>query len=101
MIIIIITFLGILIDILFFSVINDLIYVLLLILLFISWKFIKWQGTASIITGIILIAFCPFLIMIKSNDIAEKTAIWAIFFLLIGTVQRTYSNFRDGEKNEF
>jgi len=80
--------LGILLDIFVFSFVSDLIILFLTVL----WvgAIIGWQleGRFSILGALIFLAMCPFLLILKKDLIAEKAAIWAYMFLVVGVFQQ-------------
>ncbi|MBU2592607.1 hypothetical protein KKD61_04070, partial [Patescibacteria group bacterium] len=78
-------FLGIAFDIFLISAASDLI-----ILFFILWWLalnlaFKFKSRFSIAVALFFLALCPFLLIFKMDSIAEKAAIWAYMFLVVGT----------------
>jgi len=47
----------------------------------------RFEGRVSIAGGLIFLIMCPFLLIFQKEPIAEKAAVWAYMFLLVGVVQ--------------
>lgn len=47
----------------------------------------SFKGSISIAGGLMFLAMSPILLIFKTGQIAEKTAVWAYMFLLVGTIQ--------------
>jgi len=83
-------FLAIAFDIFLISAAFDLI-----VLFFVFWWLalnlaFKLKGRLSIAIALFFLALCPFLLILKLDNIAEKAAIWAYMFLLIGTIKMLF-----------
>ncbi|MEA2020148.1 MAG: hypothetical protein U9M98_00255 [Patescibacteria group bacterium] len=80
------TALGIFVDTFFFDFTSDLV-ILFFIFLWImaSWLF-SFEGRVSVGVGLGFLVLCPFLLIFKADFIAEKAAVWAYMFLLVGVV---------------
>lgn len=78
---------GVLFDIFVFEPQSDFIILVLTGL----WAWSVWlqklEGRISIGGGLIFLAMCPFLLIFQKELIAEKAAIWAYMFLLVGVGQ--------------
>jgi len=80
--------LGIFIDVFIFRFTSDLVILTLTGLWIgavIGWKL---EGRFSILGALIFLTICPFLLIFKKDPIAEKAAIWAYMFLVVGVVQQ-------------
>lgn len=78
----------ILIQVLFFNVIDDLTILITTALLIMGVYLNKLNETALIKIGLFLVAFCPLFLVFKQDFIAEKVAIWAYIFLFLGVVKK-------------
>jgi hypothetical protein len=47
----------------------------------------KFGARVSIAVGLALLALCPLVLIFGRSSVAEKVAIWAYLFLLLGVVQ--------------
>lgn len=47
----------------------------------------KFEARVSIAVGLALLALCPFALIFGRSSVAEKAAIWAYLFLIVGVVQ--------------
>lgn len=83
---------GILIDIFIFNFISDLLILLLICLWIISVRRYKFKGRISICMTLWFLTLCPFLLTFKKGLIAEKAAIWAYLFLVVGVIQLLREN---------
>ncbi|EKD65751.1 MAG: hypothetical protein ACD_49C00097G0002 [uncultured bacterium (gcode 4)] len=82
-----ITFIGIIYDIFFLKKYFDLIF-LFLILLWISVLIAyRAESKVSFVFALVFLIICAFLSIIKKGTFAEKTAIWAYMFLVVGTIK--------------
>lgn len=96
-------FLGIAFDIFLVSSTSDLI-----ILFFVFWWLalnmaFKFESRFSIAIALFFLALCPFLLIFKMDSVAEKAAIWAYMFLVVGVGQMFLEYRReakDGQLNE-
>jgi len=59
----------------------------------------KLEGRVSILGSLIFLTLCPLLLILGKDSIAEKTAIWAYMFLLVGVVQML-AEYRQEIKNK-
>jgi len=83
-----ISVIGILVDIFFLPFTSDLIifvFTLFWIGAVVGWKL---EGRFSILGALIFLTMCPFLLIFKKDPIAEKAAIWAYMFLVVGVIQQ-------------
>lgn len=79
--------LGISIDIFLFGSSFDLVVLFLTGLWVLSVWLYKFEGRVSVTGGLICLSLCPFLLIFKKELIAEKFAIWAYVFLVVGVAQ--------------
>jgi len=79
--------LGLLIDIFVFKFTTDIIVLALTGLWIYSIRLYKFEGRVSIAGALFFLALCPFLLIFKMDGIAEKAAIWAYMFLVVGVGQ--------------
>jgi len=84
---IILVILGILIDIFVFKFTSDFIILFLTGLWVLSIYRFKFEGRVSIGFALFFLILCPFLLIFKKELIAEKSAIWAYMFLVVGVVE--------------
>jgi len=80
--------LGIFIDVFIFKFTSDVVILTLTGLWIgavIGWKL---EGRFSILGALIFLTMCPFLLIFKQEAIAEKAAIWAYMFLVVGVIQQ-------------
>jgi len=79
---------GILVDIFFLPFTSDL--VILVFTLFWIGAVVGWklEGRFSIFAALIFLILCPFLLIFKKDPLAEKAAIWAYMFLVVGVIQQ-------------
>ncbi len=89
-----ITLIVILIEIIFFAKINDLTILITTALLIIGIRLNRLNEIVLIGIGLVLIIFCPVLLAFKQIFIAERVAIWAYIFLLLGVVKRIIISLR-------
>ncbi|MBU2578335.1 hypothetical protein KKA69_05945, partial [Patescibacteria group bacterium] len=83
-------FLAIAFDIFLISSTSDLI-----ILFFVLWWLalnlaFKFKSRFSIVVALFFLGLCPFLLILKKDNIAEKAAIWAYMFLVVGTIKMLF-----------
>jgi len=81
-------FLGIIFDTFLVSFVSNLV-----ILFFVLWWLalnvaFKFESRFSMAIALFFLALCPFLLIFKMDDIAEKAAIWAYMFLVVGVGQQ-------------
>lgn len=79
--------LWILLDIFVFKFTSDLLILFLTGLWILSVYRYKFEGRVSIAGGLIFLTMCPFLLIFKKDLVAEKAAVWAYMFLVVGVVQ--------------
>lgn len=85
--ILVFTGIGILFDIFIFNLTWDLVILFLTGLWVLSVWLYKFKGKVSVAGGLIFLALCPFLLILKKEPLAEKSAIWAYMFLVVGVGQ--------------
>lgn len=94
--VLIIAVVGICIDIFFFDFTSDLIILSLTFL----WVLAVWlhgfEGRISVGICLGFLAVCPFLLIFDAQAVAEKFAVWAYMFLVVGVVQQVIG-LRKGE----
>jgi len=78
---------GILLDIFVFKFTSDLLILFLTGLWILSVYRFKFKGRVSVAGGLIFLIMCPFLLIFGKEAIAEKSAVWAYMFLLVGVIQ--------------
>jgi hypothetical protein len=59
----------------------------------------RFEGRVSVAGALIFLALCPFLLIFKKDPIAEKAAIWAYMFLVVGTIQMFVEYAKEEKKN--
>jgi len=91
--------LGILIDIFVFSFTSDLIILFLAGSWIWSIRSYKFEGRVSVAGALVFLVMCPFLLIFEKDLIAEKSAIWAYMFLVIGVIQMFFENLREERKS--
>ena len=96
---IILVILGILIDIFVFKFTSDFIILFLTGLWVLSIYRFKFEGRVSIGFALFFLILCPFLLIFKKELIAEKSAIWAYMFLVVGVIQMFIEYIREGKKS--
>jgi len=79
--------LGILLDIFVFRFTSDLLILILTGLWILSVYHFKFKGKVSISLALGFLILCPFLLIFNKEAIAEKAAVWAYMFLLVGVIQ--------------
>jgi len=58
----------------------------------------KFKSDVSISLALGFLILCPFLLIFKKGLIAEKSAIWAYMFLVVGVVELFVEYLKDGRK---
>jgi hypothetical protein len=91
--------LGILLDIFVLDFSSDLIILFLTGLWVWSVRWHRFEGRVSVAGALIFLALCPFLLIFKKDPIAEKAAIWAYMFLVVGTIQMFVEYAKEEKKN--
>lgn len=79
---------GISVDTLFFEFNSDLVILFLTGLWILSLWLYEYEGRISIGMGLGFLILCPFLLIFKAEAVAEKAAIWAYVFLVVGVIQQ-------------
>ena len=87
--------LGILIDIFVFKFTSDLLILFLTGLWILIIRHYKFEGRVSIAIALFFLTLCPFLLIFKKEPIAEKAAIWAYMFLVVGVIQLFINELKD------
>jgi len=96
--ILLLTGVGIFIDIFIFDPTWDLVILFLTGLwILVIWLY-KFEGKVSLAGGLVFLSLCPFLLIFKKEAIAEKAAIWAYMFLVVGVVQEFIEYLRENRK---
>ena len=85
--ILVFTGVNILFDIFVLKFTSDLLILFLTGLWILSVYRFKFKGRVSVAGGLIFLIMCPFLLIFGKEAIAEKSAIWAYMFLLVGVIQ--------------
>ena len=96
---IILVILGILIDIFVFKFTSDFIILFLTGLWVLSIYRFKFEGRVSIGFALFFLILCPFLLILGKEPIAEKVAIWAYMFLVVGVIQMFIEYIREGKRD--
>ena len=91
--------LGILLDIFVFRFTSDLLILILTGLWILSVYHFKFKGKVSISLALGFLILCPFLLIFNKEAIAEKSAIWAYMFLLVGVIQMIIEYIREERKD--
>ena len=78
---------GILLDIFVLKFTSDLLILFLTGLWILSVFHFKFEGRVSISLALGFLILCPFLLIFNKETIAEKSAVWAYMFLLVGVIQ--------------
>ena len=55
----------------------------------------KFNGEFSVAGSLIFLTICPFLLIFKKEQMAEKAGIWAYIFLVIGVIQMAWESKKD------
>lgn len=90
---------GILFDIFFFELSWDWFILFFTGLWVWSVRLHKFEGRVSIAGGLIFLIMCPFLLISQKEAVAEKAAVWAYMFLLVGVIQMVVEYVREERKN--
>lgn len=95
---------GVFLDVFVFKFTSDLIILSLVIFwIFSVWRF-RLKGEISVSAALVFLALCPFLLICKKDPVAEKAAVWAYMFLVVGVIQvfieNTKEEKRSAEKEE-
>ncbi len=64
-----------------------------------SAKLHRFEGRVSIAGGLIFLIMCPFLLISQKEAIAEKAAVWAYMFLLVGVIQMIIEYIKEERKS--
>ena len=91
--------LGILLDIFVFRFTSDLLILFLTGLWILSVYHFKFEGRVSIGFALVFLTLCPFLLIFNKEAIAEKAAVWAYMFLLVGVIQMIIEYIREERKD--
>lgn len=62
--------------------------------IFLLFFLLKWNFQVFFIWGVMVLMFCPFLLIFKQEVFAEQAAIYAYYFLFMGTVLHIISLFK-------
>jgi len=90
--------LGILGDIFVLDFNSNLIIVFLTALWILAVRRWKFEGRISVAVALAFLVMCPFLLIFEKDLIAEKSAIWAYMFLVVGVIQMFVENVRCEER---
>jgi hypothetical protein len=85
--ILILSGISILFDIFFLKFTSDFLIFFLTGLWVLVVKLYKFEGRVSVAVALGFLVLCPFLLIFKKEAIAEKAAIWAYMFLVVGVIQ--------------
>jgi hypothetical protein len=91
--------LGIFMDIFIFKFTSNLLILPLVGLWILSVKHYKFKSKVSITGALIFLIICPFLLILNWDTVAEKSAVWAYIFLVIGVWQLFFEFFKTGEND--
>lgn len=80
--------LGIFFDIFIIGSRSDLRILFLISLWILSIRLHKFETWITIAVALALLALCPFALIFGQDSVAEKAAIWAYLFLMVGIVQK-------------
>ena len=70
-----------------FNATSDLLILMLTGLWIYLIRLYKFGSRVSVASALSFLALCPFLLILGKDGIAEKAAIWAYMFLLVGVCQ--------------
>ena len=59
----------------------------------------KFEGRVSIGLALGFLTLCPFLLIFKKDLIAEKAAVWAYMFLVVGVIQMMIEYMKEERKS--
>lgn len=96
----IVALLGILGQIVLAKKVNDLVVLFLGGLLVWSIRQLRLKAGLVIMAGLFLVILCLFFLLFKLNLTAEKIAIWAFIFLLIGNLIKLYGFYQNGKQSK-
>lgn len=82
---------GVLIDIIFLQVSNDLLYIVIPVLWSFSLHINKVDNKYSFYTGLFFLVLCPVYLYLDTTNIAESAGAWAFMFLLTGLLKEMVS----------
>lgn len=87
-------------DIFVFRISSDLLILLLIVLWIILVYRYKFDGRFSIGLALGFLVLCPFLLSFNNKPIADKAAIWAYLFLVVGVIQLFIEYLKEERKDE-
>jgi len=90
---------GILLDIFVLKFTSDLLILILLGFWILSVCYFKIKGRVSLGSALGFLILCPFLLIFSKEAIAEKAAVWAYLFLVVGVIQLFIEYFKEGKEN--
>ena len=90
-----IVLLGLFFDIFVFHSTSDLLILFLAGLWIWSIRIFKFNGRVSIIFALVFLLMRPFLLILDKELIAEKSAIWAYMFLVMGVIQEFIKSMKE------
>lgn len=94
-----ITGLGIFADIFIFRQTWGLVILFLTVLWVLTVWLYKFEGGVSVASALVFLVMCPFLLIFKKEVIAEKAAIWAYMFLVVGVVKMFIESLKEKDKD--
>ncbi len=94
-------FFGILFDIFLFEPLLNTVILALTGLWVWVIRLYKFEGRVSIAGALIFLTMCPFLLIFKKDLVAEKAAIWAYMFLVVGVIQMIIEYIKEERKNAY
>lgn len=89
--------LGVLLDIFVLKFTSDLLILILTGLWILSVYRFKFKGQVSISLTLGFLSLCPFLLILKKELMAEKAALWAFVFLIVGLIQLVWENKKEND----
>jgi len=92
-------FFGVLFDIFIFDSTRDLVILFLTGLWILTVWLNHFEGRISVAGGLLFLATCPFLLIFGKAAIAEKFAIWAYMFLVVGIGQMIIEYVKEERRN--
>ena len=93
--VLLLTGLGIFLDIFIFVPTRDLVILFLTGFWILSVWLYKFEGRVSVAGGLVFLVMCPFLLIFRKEPMAEKAAIWAYMFLVIGVFQGIFTKVKE------
>jgi len=90
LLLLILTLTGLLVDIFFLNFTSDLVIIFLLVLWLVSVRLFFFGERVSVAVALCFLTLCPFLLILKKDAAAEKAAIWAYLFLVVGVVRASF-----------